>query len=315
MIKIKEVVVFSVVLFIFLASLFLGPYYVNGDQLHYHGTYEFVSSQPFIEGYLQYNLLLSSYEYVHYSLIWVFSRFLDKDVFIAFSNAFLVYFLLINLDKIRVYAPLAIILVLTNFYLFVLYFAAERLKFGMIFFLLSLYYIERVKIFYPFAILSLTAHAQFIIIYAGIAFRGLRKPILRFFTKGLISKTVFFFFILIFVLAILLNKQIVSKFIAYYDSINIFDLWKMFVFLALSLLYSKNKRLDVLYIFIPLIIAAGLFGGERVNMFGYFVFMYYALQVNRGVNFGVLATTLYFGVQTYLFVENIVLYGDGFYAG
>lgn len=302
-------------LFVFGLSLLISPQYVNGDQLHYRATYEVVSSLSFIEGYLQYNLLLSSYEYVHYSLIWVFSRFLDKDVFIAFSNAFLVYFLLINLDKIRVYAPLAIILVLTNFYLFVLYFAAERLKYGMVFFLLSLYYIERVKVFYPFVILSLTAHAQFLIIYAGIAFRNLRNLIWRFFTKGLISKTVFFFFILAFVVVILLNKQIFSKFIAYYDSINIFDLWKMFIFFALSLWYSKKKRLDALFIFIPLIIAAALFGGERVNIFGYFVFMYYALQVNRGVNFGVLATTLYFGVQAYFFVENIVLYGDGFYAG
>ena len=61
-------------------------------------------------------------------------------------------------------------------------------------------------------------------------------------------------------------------------------------------------------------IAVGIFGGERVNMFGYFVFMYFALQVNRGVNLGVILTTLYFSYQTYFFVENIILYGDGFYA-
>jgi hypothetical protein len=313
-ISIKRVAFIFSVIFVFLLSLIVGPYYTSGDQTHYRLTYDAVSLLSFIDGFLYYNNSLASYEFVHYSLIWLFSRLLDKDVFIAISNAVLGYLLLINLNRIKVYTPLAIILVLSNFYLFVLYFAAERLKYGMIFLLLSLYYIQRAKFFYPFIFLSVISHVQFIILYLAMAFSLLKIHIMRFFTNGLVSKKILFFLILIFILAILLNKQIVSKFLAYYGTINILDLWKMFMFFTLSLWYSKSRKLDVLLIFIPLIIAVALFGGERVNMFGYFVFMYYALQVNRGVNFGVLVTTFYFGFQTLFFVENILIFGDGFYA-
>jgi hypothetical protein len=138
------VAVSMTVMIVFLMTLLLSSYYVNGDQFHYRSVYDAVSSLSFVEGYLHYNVSLSSYEYVHYSLIWVFSRFLEKDVFIALSNSILAYLLLINLAKLRVFYLISVILVLSNFYLFVLYFAAERLKYGMIFFLLSFYYIERV---------------------------------------------------------------------------------------------------------------------------------------------------------------------------
>lgn len=312
----KEEITFPLVtIFVFILSIPIGLHYTEGDQFHYRAVYDAVSSLSFIEGYLHYNVSLSSYEYVHYSLIWVFSRFLEKDVFIALTNSVLVYLLLINLAKLRVFYLISVVLVLSNFYLFVLYFAAERLKFGVIFFLLSFYYIERVKLFYPLALISVSSHAQFLILYSGFAITALKKPFLRFCTLGLISKKIFLLLALFIIVTFLLKEQVISKFIAYYDTFNIIELWKMFVFFALSMWYAKSRRGHVILFFIPLFLASGLFGSERVNMFGFFVFMYFALQVNRGLNIGVLATSLYFGLQTFFFLKNIVLYGDGFYAG
>lgn len=312
MLRRKEITFSLVIIFVFILSVFVGSYYSGGDQIHYRFVYDAVSSLSFVEGYLYYNVSLSSYEYVHYSLIWVFSRFLEKDVFIALSNSILAYLLLINLAKLRVFYLISVVLVLSNFYLFVLYFAAERLKFGMIFFLLSFYYIERVKLFYPLSLISVSSHAQFLILYSGILSKFLKNRMLRLFKTGFMSKKISYLLVFMVVAVVLLSEQIYQKFLAYYGGFDILVLWKILVFFALSLYYAP-KKLDTFFIFIPLVIAVGLFGGERINMFGYFVFMYFALQVNRGFNLGVILTTLYFSYKTYFFVQNIVLYGDGFY--
>ena len=66
-------------------------------------------------------------------------------------------------------------------------------------------------------------------------------------------------------------------------------------------------------IFFPLFIAVFLIGGERVNMIGYFVFLYYALPINKGFNFGVLLTSAYFLAASFGFTINIIEHGDGFY--
>ena len=80
----------------------------------------------------------------------------------------------------------------------------------------------------------------------------------------------------------------------------------------MTLIYSRKKR-EIVFLYFPLFIAIFLIGGDRLNMFGYFIFLYYALQVNRGVNFGVIATSIYYLFKTYEFILNIFLYGEGFY--
>lgn len=73
----------------------------------------------------------------------------------------------------------------------------------------------------------------------------------------------------------------------------------------------KNK-LQVFLIFIPLFGAVYFLGGERVNMMGYFVFLFYALQHKRGFNLGILATSAYFLYVNIIFVDNIIKHGEGF---
>jgi len=50
-------------------------------------------------------------------------------------------------------------------------------------------------------------------------------------------------------------------------------------------------------------------------LYGYFVFLYYALPVNKGINAGVLVTSAYFINASYGFMVNIFQHGNGFYAG
>lgn len=67
--------------------------------------------------------------------------------------------------------------------------------------------------------------------------------------------------------------------------------------------------------FIPLFMAVFLFGDERINILGYFIFLYYALFVRRGLNVGVLITSVYFAYASYGHLVRIFKYGNGFYGG
>ncbi len=119
---------------------------------------------------------------------------------------------------------------------------------------------------------SVSAHAQFLILYAGILSTFLKDKLLRLFSTGFISKKIFYVMLLLTVVAILLNQQLYQKFLAYYGSFDIVSLWKISVFFVLTLWYA-SKKLDVVFIFIPLIITAGLFGGihssRKCNSFNF----------------------------------------------
>lgn len=87
---------------------------------------------------------------------------------------------------------------------------------------------------------------------------------------------------------------------------------RMLVLLLLTLWYSEKKS-ETFIIFIPLVIAALLVSGDRVNLFGYFVFLYYGLQFRGRWNFGVLATSAYYANSSIRFLVNIFQHGNGFF--
>jgi hypothetical protein len=47
-------------------------------------------------------------------------------------------------------------------------------------------------------------------------------------------------------------------------------------------------------------------------MIAFIYFMYFGLRVNRGINFGVIFSSLYYGIKTVFFVYNIFLFNNGF---
>ena len=93
--------------------------------------------------------------------------------------------------------------------------------------------------------------------------------------------------------------------------IEYFDFLRMFIFLLLP--YYSNDQKQTLTYFLPLFVAIYLVGGDRVNMIGYIFSMYYCLPYRSGFNFGVLITSIYFLYANLNFVNNILLYGNGFH--
>lgn len=302
---------------VLLLSILIMPYYTDGDQGIYRKVYEALPNLDLTDGFAYYTWSLTSIEIVHFFLSWVASRFVDKDIFIAFSNAILAYVTMSLFQKWRVSVIIAFLLLLTNFYFLVLYFAAERLKFGFIFLACSMIYIDQVKRMFGFATLALISHVQVLIVYVSILFNVFVKQILKLFRTWKVSKSMLFFVPFIFIPLLLVGNQIVDKTIPYYNKRDFMDLTEMFRILGLLLLtlwYSKKKN-ETIIMFIPIVIAVFLVGGDRVNLIGYFAFLYYGLQFRGGWNFGVLATSAYFAYSSIGFLANVFQHGNGFFTG
>ena len=297
---------------VFLLSLLILPFYTGGDQAVYRQIYAALAHLSLREGLLFYSRNLASHEFVHFFLSWIASHFIGKDLFIAFSNAILAYVSTALFLKWRTSVAIVFFIILTNFYFLGFYFAAERLKFGFIFLALSMLYVEQIKRFYGFAVAALISHASIVIIYGSILFKVFTEHALRLLRTGKISKSGLLIIPLLFLPLLLVKNQIFSKFLSYYHPRSVMELGKILIFLLLALLYAKKKSEPVI-LFVPLAIAVLLVGGERVNSFGYFIFLYYGLRYKGGWNFGVLATSLYFVYSSINFVVNIIQHGNGFF--
>ena len=298
---------------VWVISFVLGNLYTDGDQVIYTYLYDGVRGSDIVGGFSFYRSNIHSVELLHYLFNWIGSNLgIEKVVFYSFVNTFLALYFLLLFRKWNVSFYIIAIILLTNFYLYVLYFSAERLKLGVIFFLLSFIY---VRYSFYFSILSILSHFQLIIIYISIIFNklfvilfgALVKFKVKYSELRLISLSVVIFLLVVFVF----SGHLISKFDAYYKLRGVEEIFKISVFFAFSLWYSKNK-LQVILIFIPIIGAVYFLGGERVNMMGYFVFLFYALQKKRGINLGVLVTSAYFFYKNIVFVDNIIMYGEGF---
>lgn len=301
-----------IALIVFALSLLISPHYTLGDQVHYRGVFETLPTLNFVDGFIYYSQALSSIELGHYTISWIFSRFLEKDLFIGILNAILAFYSMQLLIRWRASIYVAASIVLTNFYFYVLFFSAERLKVSFIFLTIALGYVNGSK-FYFFSMLSVISHIQVLVVYAMLFFR----EFLIEFIKIITSRRVSFFFLIslitFFLVLVVMSGQIIEKFSAYVTTgFDIQSVYKLLVFYFMTLVYSR-RRSEATISFIPLFIAALMIGDERINMLGYFVFLYYAIPINKGFNVGVTLTSAYFLYKTIIFVHNVIVNGNGFF--
>lgn len=298
----------AVMLIVFLLSCYISPYYIYGDQYLYRILYEGVSDFSLIDGYFWYINQIQSKELVHYFLIWVASHFIEKDIFVAISNGVLAYVSMRLFLRWGASVPIAAFLVVFGYYHIGFYFTAERLKFGVLFLALSLLHIKNTKMFLILSFLSIVSHIQVLIIYAALLFKSFIRQSSKVVLKGMVEPYSVLLMLLMFVPVVVMHEQIIVKFQAYHASYGIDELVRIIAFLLLSLWYSKNKY-ETCIIFTVLIVAVFLLGGMRINLFGYFAFLYYALPTKNGKNVGVIGTAIYFFVGTLGYVFNILEYG------
>ncbi len=313
MIKINKFFLFnfSVVLLVYFLSLVLLNYYTNGDQEHYIRAYEGLADRNLLEGFLFYNGALSSGEFVHFILSWILSGHVEKNIFIATSNAILAYFTSKLLIKWNVNLLVIFSIVVLNFYFIVLYTGAERLKFGVLFMIISFYYFEHTKRFILFSIIAVLAHTQILIVYLSMIFYFYSNQLFIVMNYQKIKKIALYILVLSILIFVVIYDQLIKKFLGYLDIKPITELFQWFVLLIMSLYYSKDRS-QTFMVFLALAVVILLVGGMRVNMLAYLAFLYYGLQYNRGVNIGVISMSMYFFVKSIPFVYAIFEHGNGF---
>ena len=302
-----------VVFTVFVISLVLCSYYVGGDQHAYIKLYNNLPSLGLIEAQEYYSRAVTSKELVHFTFSFIFSRITDKSVFIAIFNSVLVYSALVLFRRWGAHFWISAIILLSNYYAYVLYFPAERLKFGVIFLIVSLIFAETHKKSVLYSVFSCLAHFQMIIFYSSLLFEYCISKLKKLFFD--LKLSLYLLLILLFPILIfmLFSDELIHKIhVAMDNSYGIRSVAKPLVFLMGSLIYSKNK-ISIIYLFIPIVIAAFFIGDSRVNMFCFFIFLYTALPVRNGFNVGIVLTIVYFGIKNFFFVDQILKYGNGFY--
>jgi len=302
--------------FVFLFSLTFSSYYFEGDQVTYRYIYEALEGMPFYEASVLYSGTFGfTSELGHFVVIWIGSNLgFPKDFLMAMFNGVLAYAAMLVLRNMRVNPIVFMVLVGSNYYFYGLYFAAERLKFGFVFFFLSLLAKESSYLRVTNILLSIFSHVQMLIVYgcmafsrkAGVTINCLLR--LRLTVKSIIGGVVFL--VALAVLGDYIALKI-GKYVEYESGQSVVAFARLTVFLLISLWYSKDKRNTVM-LFAFLYPAVFVVGPERVNMLGYMFFLYDGLRHNAGVNLGVMVTSIYFGLKGISFVAQFIETGHGF---
>ncbi len=291
----------------FIFSYNLLELYEFGDQVHYRKFYLNINEVSFVEAFIMAALYIDSFEPVYVFIMWIGSIFeIPKDLYISFFNALLAISLikLCELYKVKWFI---ILLLLSNFYLLVLFTGAERLKFAYLIIIISFIYNKKYikNLFY----ISPLAHLQSTIFIAPKIISLLYETNFKKISNILRNIIIVCFFIGLFYF---LKDGLIGKFINYYNaSWDISQTFQLFILFLVYILITKKLKSSFL-IFIPLFFLAIIIGGERVNMIGFTFVTFLLMKSNKLHHPLYVALLVYFVFKSISFLSNILNYGDGF---
>ena len=336
MIKTNNFIIIFFSSIIFFITYFSIDKFKDGDIVKYKKVYDFFYAEKEIrENYFTihndtdiwgsntnskreyYSKFLTSKEYIHFIVIYLFSLFLNYEFFLSSINFLFVFILLKILNSYNVNFFISLLLVFTNFYILNLYFSIERLKVGLIILLFFLYLSLKYKNKYNKLIsigliTACLAHLQMVIVLVTHYSQKIIIEFYNIFFKHKVS-TIFFSSIFIsLILFILLQEQMLYKLksisVTNLSFLSIFsNTIKISIFYILSLFYSEkkyHKYITSFYFFIFLI--SFIIGGNRLIIVCFFFFLIFGLKNNRGLNFGVLLVSIYFLFKSYSTVYSYV---------
>lgn len=286
--------------------------YTEGDYIDYSNSYDAIYNQTFVRAFLTYRGLIGSSEPIHFTISWIASNLeFSRIYFISICNSFTTVAFLVLGRKLNASLFILIIIAFSNLYFFALFTELERLKFAFLFFFISMYFFENKKIFYVFSIITVLTHLQFLVIYSGFLALYFSSQIKHIFVRYRVQTNLIFITITSTVIVVIMYDHLAAKINHYYTQVFYLHVLKASPFIVLIMLYSKNKIQSIIFI-LPLFLMIFFVGGNRLNIFAYFIFLYYALQNKKGYNLGILSTTLYYSVTGTIFIFNIFDYGRGY---
>jgi len=299
---------------VYVLSYYLLSYYTYGDQVWYTKLYQALNGANIDE------VLILSYNYVGGQepisayILWLGANLdIDKNIYVSLLNVVLIISLFFLLRQYRV-KILMIGLFLTNFYIVVLMTSAERLKISYIFLILAMQFADKKR--FLFLLSSPFAHLQNIILLSLtvlIYFEDLLKDFI--FNKvvkkrgvlSLIMIVVVVTAVILYLLDNILNKA--SSYIA--QDIAITELINLVILAAIAFYVSK-KRFRIFLIVLPSIPLIMSIGGTRFNMIAITLIIYLLMEERKLHHPLIYLLMAYFSIKSIPFVNNIILYGDGF---
>jgi hypothetical protein len=300
---------------VFCGSLALSGFYTEADQANYHSAYSILPGMSWEAGQLAYQSRISGAEGVHYLVSLLGSTLeIDKNLLMSVCNGILAaystrLFLAWGAD-IRIAAAI----VATNFYVLVLYFAAERLKFGFLLLVLALLSTGKPVRMFVFSFMSIWSHFSMFLLWLGVWLSGFFAKV----EKGELHRSTWLKLALpvglIAVALVFKSNYLLWKlntYIATREAFSFTSLVPVLILFGFSCFYAK-RLIGPMLSFLPVMIGIAILGGSRLNMLGYFIFLYYGLRVNGGLNAGVLATHVYLAYKAFGLVSNIIVHGHGF---
>lgn len=292
--------------------------YTGGDQLAYRALYENLAGAEFLDVMDISRTYVSAEDPVSFYILWAAAYLdFDKDVFISFMNVGLLACVFLLAKRHRVNASM-LFLVFSNYYLIVLLTGAERLKFSMIFVLISTLAIKRlVKV--SAAVAAIFSHLQTLILFGSLAMGGIYWQIRSSLMSGrrylrsltMLSAIIVGFFIVIY----FQREGLEYKVGAYLNDDFLFsEMIQILIFCAAGLYFIGDKFNFALSI-VPLVLLTTLIGGNRVNMIAVLVGVYFFWRENKSNHPFLYVIMMYFSFKSIPFVQRVIIYGDGFYGG
>lgn len=310
----ESVACFTVSILIFAISLYISDAYIGGDQIGYKHAFERLKGIGIDQVIFQFNKNVSSNEFFYIFLVYICTNLgFEKQIIMSLANASLTFVMMRWLYSLGINYWLIPIFVLTNYYLYVLYFSAERLKFGILFLVLALLVKKKHLYFFITLICSIFSHFSVVILFCCMFLHQLKNLKQLILDRKAVLLVCGAAALLSVILALNL-EYLLWKFNQYFRDSEPFSLSKIIPILicfSASYIYSKDKIMTVL-IFFPVVTGILILDGSRLNMFGYFLFLYFGFQANKGVNIGVITSLIYFGYRTVSYVRQITLTGSGF---
>lgn len=303
----------------FTLTLWIDPIYTRGDPSLYRYVYDALATETLKHGFFFYSIVLSSTEPLYYLLVWTLSHLgVPRELFIGTTSAILAFFAAKVLVERGANLILATVIVSTSFYFLLLFTTTERLKIGIIFLIASVLVLNRPRLAIAFAFLATAAHIQVAIVYLSFATiymtHQLRDAIVAKSLSPRVIGTTGAVFVVVLVSYYVVGNQVASKAGSYVGLGQTSDLARVLPFYLATLWYTK-RRLDATLLFLPILALTPIVGYGRLNIFSYFILLYFCVYKNRGFNVATLVTTAYFAYSSFAFVSRIREFGEPLLVG
>lgn len=303
---------------------FLISSYDEGDQRVYRAMYDVFADTNWKDVLKVSVSNVTGYEILSPYILWLGSVLgVDKDIYITFLNLILLFLICRWLFSKGV-NKCVILLVVTNFYLLVLFTSAERLKISYIFLILCVIQ-KNQRLMFFFAFLAIMSHMQSIILLVGIAIYFYTKEygssLIRFKLNKNFLIILSFLIALSFVVVFILGDALLKKGSGYSSRVSERDitifLQALILYFSAYLLFWKNNAFNLMTTYFLICIFA--LGAGRVNMI-YFTAVFFVLLSEDKLNklklntIPFLLILLFLSYKSIGYINNIIDYGNGFHS-